>query len=314
MFPRIPKITQALMIANVVVFLLQQVLGDEALASMMLWPLGPNGLDLFSAGYEFKPWQLLTYGFMHGSFPHLAFNMLALYMFGAPLEYTWGDRRFLAYFLVCIVGAGLLQLVVGWWAVSQGGQPYPTVGASGGGPHALACAALDPQHVAAVVTLAGVAPFADEPWWFDGMASPGALESARDGGREGRRVYGETAEFDESSFVDTDWQALAEEWSPLGADAGRASAEATANGSVPWGEIDDDVAFTRDWGFDLAQVECPVLVMQGSRDRVIPRAHGEAIFPQLVGGEFWLRPRDGHVAVLRGLGVALDWVLEASSR
>jgi membrane associated rhomboid family serine protease len=132
MFPRIPKITQALIIANVVVFLLQKTLGDEALASMMLWPLGPNGLDLFSTGYEFKPWQLLTYGFMHGSFPHLAFNMLALYMFGAPLEYTWGDRRFLAYFLVCLVGAGVLQLLVGWWTVSQGGEPYPTVGASGG--------------------------------------------------------------------------------------------------------------------------------------------------------------------------------------
>ena len=199
-------------------------------------------------------------------------------------------------------------------AAALGIDRYATVGGSGGGPHALACAALDPQHVAAVVTIAGVAPFADEPWWFDGMASPGALESARDGGREGRRVYGETAEFDESSFVDTDWEALSAEWAPLGADAGRAYAEATANGGVPWGEIDDDVAFTRDWGFDLAQVGCPVLVMQGSRDRVIPRAHGEAIFPQLTGGEFWLQPRAGHVAVLRGLGVALDWMLEASSR
>jgi membrane associated rhomboid family serine protease len=99
---------------------------------MMLWPLGPNGLDLFAAGYEFKPWQLLTYGFMHGSFTHLLFNMLALYMFGAPLEHTWGERRFLTYFLTCIAGAGLLQLVVGWWTLSQGGEPYPTVGASGG--------------------------------------------------------------------------------------------------------------------------------------------------------------------------------------
>ena len=132
MFEKIPPVTRILIIANVVMFLLQQVLSETALAPLMLWPLGPNGLDLFSDGYEFRPWQLLTYGFMHGGFPHLLFNMLALYMFGAPLEYTWGNRRFLTYFLVCIAGAGLLQLVVAWWSMSQGGQPYPTVGASGG--------------------------------------------------------------------------------------------------------------------------------------------------------------------------------------
>ncbi len=132
MFQKIPPVTQALIIANVVIFLLQQVLPETALAPLMLWPLGPNGFDLFSAGYEFRPWQLLSYGFMHGGFPHLLFNMLALYMFGAPLEYTWGNRRFLTYFLVCIAGAGLLQVIVAWWSISQGGAPYPTVGASGG--------------------------------------------------------------------------------------------------------------------------------------------------------------------------------------
>ena len=131
MFERIPPVTRALIIANVVMFLLQQVL-PGALESLALWPLGTSGLDLFAAGDQFKPWQLLTYGFLHGGFPHLAFNMLALYMFGAPLEYTWGNRRFLTYFLVCIAGAGVLQLVVAWWSMSQGGEPYPTVGASGG--------------------------------------------------------------------------------------------------------------------------------------------------------------------------------------
>jgi membrane associated rhomboid family serine protease len=78
------------------------------------------------------PWQLLTYGFMHGSFTHLLFNMFALFMFGAPLEHTWGNRRFLTYFLVCVAGAGVLQLIVGWWVTSNGGAAYPTIGASGG--------------------------------------------------------------------------------------------------------------------------------------------------------------------------------------
>ena len=132
MFPKLPPVTQALLIANVVVFLLQQALGDAALANFMLWPISDGTYDPSSSGFSFLPWQLLTYGFMHGSFSHLLFNMLALYMFGAPLEYTWGNRRFLTYFLVCIAGAGLLQLLVGWWSMSNGGGAYPTLGASGG--------------------------------------------------------------------------------------------------------------------------------------------------------------------------------------
>ena len=129
MFSNLPRVTKALLIANAVVFLLQMVLGDAAMAPLMLWPFGSG--DNYS-GAGFLPWQLLTYGFMHGSFTHLLFNMLALLMFGAPLEHTWGDRRFLTYFLVCIVGAAVCQLAVGAWTMAQGGDAYPTVGASGG--------------------------------------------------------------------------------------------------------------------------------------------------------------------------------------
>ena len=129
MFSNLPRVTKALLIANAVVFLLQMVLGDAAMAPLMLWPFGSG--DNYS-GAGFLPWQLLTYGFMHGSFTHLLFNMLALLRFGAPLEHTWGDRRFLTYFLVCIVGAAVCQLAVGAWTMSEGGAAYPTVGASGG--------------------------------------------------------------------------------------------------------------------------------------------------------------------------------------
>ncbi|MFD0739522.1 rhomboid family intramembrane serine protease [Lysobacter koreensis] len=130
MFANLPPVTRALMIANGLVFVLQLTLGDAALAAFELWPLG-SGNDPY-AGSGFLPWQLLTYGFMHGGFAHLLFNMLALLMFGAPLEHTWGDRRFLTYYLVCVVGAALCQLAVGAWTMSQGGEAYPTVGASGG--------------------------------------------------------------------------------------------------------------------------------------------------------------------------------------
>lgn len=130
MFSNLPPITKALLIANGLVFLLQLALGDGALASFMLWPIG-SGDDAYAYS-QFLPWQVLTYGFMHGDLMHLLFNMLALVMFGAPLEHVWGDRRFLTYFLVCVVGAAACQLAVGAWVMSQGGQAYPTVGASGG--------------------------------------------------------------------------------------------------------------------------------------------------------------------------------------
>jgi membrane associated rhomboid family serine protease len=129
----LPRITKYLLIANVVGFALQYLLGNEAMLSLMLWPWADAVYDpAAGAAPGFMPWQLLSYAFLHGSFWHLAFNMLALVMFGAPLEYTWGERRFLVYFLVCVLGAGLCQLLVGSYAIAHGGEPYPTIGASGG--------------------------------------------------------------------------------------------------------------------------------------------------------------------------------------
>ncbi|WP_119718663.1 rhomboid family intramembrane serine protease [Cognatilysobacter tabacisoli] len=129
MFSNLPPVTKALLIANGLVFVLQMLLGT-ALRPFELWPLDSGNDPLGPTG--FLPWQLLTYGFMHGSIAHLLFNMLALAMFGAPLEHVWGNRRFLTYFLTCIVGAAVCQLLVGAWTMAQGGEAYPTVGASGG--------------------------------------------------------------------------------------------------------------------------------------------------------------------------------------
>jgi len=135
MFTNLPPVTKALLIINGLVFLLELVLGQRVglLSPFMLWPLQPGAYDALS-GTAFMPWQLITYGFLHdpGNFAHLLFNMLALLMFGAPLEYTWGNRRFLTYYLVCVGGAGLCQLVVTTWMASQGAPVGPTLGASGG--------------------------------------------------------------------------------------------------------------------------------------------------------------------------------------
>ena len=177
-----------------------------------------------------------------------------------------------------------------------------TAGASGGGPHALALAALAPERVRAAVVLAGIAPYTASPDWFTGMADPSGLGAAL-GGRDDRLEHARTAEFDPDSFTSRDFEALNADWAPLGADAGAGAAEG------PDGEVDDDIAYVSPWGVDLAAVRCPVLLVQGGADRVVPPGHAALQLERLPRGELWLRPREGHVSVLTGLGVALDWAL-----
>ena len=115
----LPPVTRNLLIANVAVFLLQQVMGQVLLINFALWPLG-SGL--------FGVWQVVTSAFMHGSLTHIAFNMIALYMFGGTIERTFGARNFTIYYFVCAISASLLQLAVLWFFPGQVG---PTLGASG---------------------------------------------------------------------------------------------------------------------------------------------------------------------------------------
>ena len=74
------------------------------------------------------PWQLVTYGFLHGGFTHLFFNMFALWMFGRRIEAYWGTKRFVIYYFVCVIGAALVNLFV----LALQGRPSLTLGASGG--------------------------------------------------------------------------------------------------------------------------------------------------------------------------------------
>jgi membrane associated rhomboid family serine protease len=117
----IPNVIFALLITNGLVFALQQWNPRFLIINFALWPVGePQS--------PFAPWQLLTYGFLHGNFNHILFNMFGLWMFGRDLERLMGLQRFLTYYIVCVVGAGIVQLIV---ASVQGGL-YPTLGASGG--------------------------------------------------------------------------------------------------------------------------------------------------------------------------------------
>jgi pimeloyl-ACP methyl ester carboxylesterase len=187
-------------------------------------------------------------------------------------------------------------------AQAYGLERFAVMGASGGGPHALACAALLPDRIVAVVCLAGLAPLTTEFDWFAGMAAPGGLRSATKG-RSARERFAATDAFDEGSFTAADWAALRAAWSSLGADA------VAAGTAGPDGLIDDDVAFVTPWGFELAQVVAPVLLAQGGQDRVVPPSHAEWLLRHLPAAELWLRPRDGHISVLDACPVTMDWLL-----
>jgi membrane associated rhomboid family serine protease len=117
----LPPVTRALILGNAAVYVLELLTGNLLRDLFALWPLGSP---------LFHPWQLLSYAFLHdrNNFLHLFLNMFALYMFGRSLESSWGARRFLIYYLVCVLAAGLAQLAL------TAGVPdaKPTIGASGG--------------------------------------------------------------------------------------------------------------------------------------------------------------------------------------
>ena len=102
----IPTVTKNLLIINVLCFF----------GGVVAMKYGINlndllGLHFFMAS-DFNPAQLITYMFMHGGFQHIFFNMFALWMFGRTLEQVWGPKRFLFYYMVCGIGAGLVQELV----------------------------------------------------------------------------------------------------------------------------------------------------------------------------------------------------------
>jgi membrane associated rhomboid family serine protease len=122
----VPPVTLALLVGNLVVFLLQLAGGLPLFEWFALWPPALSGPR---SGPSFELWQLLTYSFLHGSALHLMFNMLALYTFGRDLERLFGSSWYLQYYLVSVMAAALSHVVVTAW---MGAPPFPTVGASGG--------------------------------------------------------------------------------------------------------------------------------------------------------------------------------------
>ena len=108
--------TSTLLVANVLIFLMQQFSGDYLIAHDALWPVGQSHWLRLDNGAEvnvgFSVWELLTYAFLHGSYAHIVFNMFALWMFGAPVENALGARRYGLYYIVCVIGAAAFHASV----------------------------------------------------------------------------------------------------------------------------------------------------------------------------------------------------------
>jgi membrane associated rhomboid family serine protease len=123
-------VVKNLLIINIIAYVLTHLTGE----------FGQEWLIRLSVFYPaspyFEPYQIVTYMFMHGNVTHIFFNMFALYMFGTPIETSWGPKRFLFYYLFTGFGALVLQFLIQFIALKQGWEDpesinYPLLGASG---------------------------------------------------------------------------------------------------------------------------------------------------------------------------------------
>ncbi|HXQ60121.1 MAG TPA: alpha/beta fold hydrolase, partial [Acidimicrobiales bacterium] len=201
-----------------------------------------------------------------------------------------------------------------------GHDRFVTIGWSGGGPHALACAALMPGRCQAAALIAGVAPFRAEGIdWLDGMGPENIEEFAL--AVEGGQPFSDFLRTQAAQFAsltgpdvaaslgglvsEVDRRALTGDFADFMA---RAIVAAVSVGTDGW--HDDDMAFIGDWGFDLSHIECPVAVWQGQQDRMVPFAHGVWLAAHVPGARPHLLPDEGHVSLAVGIfGHILDDLL-----
>lgn len=193
-------------------------------------------------------------------------------------------------------------------------------GISGGGPHALATAALLPERVAAAASLAAVGPYGvDGLDFFEGMGEQNIAEF--NAIFEGEEAHRAALERDRAELLTAAPEELVELWRTLLGpadlevatgdvaryvlDAMRAGFEQSVDG---W--LDDDVAFATPWGFDFVSIRVPVLLLHGEQDKFVPFAHGIWLAEQIPGVEAWLTPGDGHLTLAeRRVPEVHDWLI-----
>jgi pimeloyl-ACP methyl ester carboxylesterase len=186
---------------------------------------------------------------------------------------------------------------------------FATVGWSGGGPHALACAALLPDRCGSVASLAGVAPF--DAAGLDFLAGMGE-ENVKEFGTAARSGAELQALLDEwtAGFSQVTGEQINDSLGDLVDEVDRASLtgefgevlaalirHALSAGSAGW--LDDDLAFVKPWGFDPGAIAVPVAIWQGAHDRMVPFAHGEWLAAHIPGARAHLYADEGHVSLAR---------------
>jgi pimeloyl-ACP methyl ester carboxylesterase len=198
-------------------------------------------------------------------------------------------------------------------------ERFATWGGSGGGPHALACAALLPDRCAAAVTLAGVAPYEAEGLdWLAGQGADNVAEwAAAQEGREALEAFctgmrEELTHATPAGLVEALRSLLSEVDAASVTDAlGEHLLRGLRHGLAPGvdGWVDDDHAFLAPWGFALDAVAVPVLVWQGRHDLMVPPAHGEWLAGHVAGAEARLSEEDGHITLVeRRMGDVYAWL------
>ena len=202
-----------------------------------------------------------------------------------------------------------------------GAERFATYGWSGGGPHALACAGLLEGRCAAAATIAGAAP-SDAPdlEFTAGMGEGNIAEFGT--AREGREPLAEMLRGEAAGLASVTAEQLSEAMAPhLSApDAAVLTGELAEHlrtmildGLAPGvdGWVDDDLAFVKPWGFDVAAISVPVSVWQGGDDLMVPGAHGRWLAGHVAGAESHLLPEEGHLTLFANrIGDIQAWLAE----